>query len=120
MAKYPILPTPAPRMTRADVWRQRPCVLRYRRFRDQVRLHQVRIPESGAQITFYLPMPASWPKSKLASHNGMPHQQKPDLDNLIKALLDAVFEDDSHIWEYQAKKLWAMDGAIEICQTKEA
>jgi Holliday junction resolvase RusA-like endonuclease len=107
-------------MTRADAWKKRPCVLRYRRFRDQVRLHQIRIPESGAQIVFYFPMPASWAKRKLASMAGMPHQQKPDLDNLIKALLDAIFDDDCRVWSYAAEKRWATEGAIEITENPKA
>ncbi len=29
--------------------------------------------------------------------NGQAHQQKPDADNMIKALMDALFTDDAHI-----------------------
>ena len=44
-----------------------------------------------------------------------PHQQKPDLDNLIKALFDAVNEDDSHIWDLRGvSKVWGDDGKIFI------
>lgn len=37
--------------------------------------------------------------------NGKPHQSKPDKDNLERALLDALFEDDAHIWDSRARKL---------------
>jgi len=30
------------------------------------------------------------------------------------ALLDAIYEDDAHIHELTLKKVWAVDGAIEI------
>ena len=37
---YEILVTPntKPRMTRADKWKQRPCVVQYRTFKDTLRL----------------------------------------------------------------------------------
>ncbi|WP_336242107.1 RusA family crossover junction endodeoxyribonuclease [Enterobacter cloacae] len=46
--------------------------------------------------------------------DGQPHQQKPDLDNLKKSLLDALFEDDSHIWDARTSKVWGEIGMIII------
>jgi len=46
-----------------------------------------------------------------------PHQQKPDIDNYIKALLDAFFQyqgGDHTVYEVQAKKLWDIEGKIEV------
>lgn len=114
--KYPILPTPAPRMTRADAWKKRDCVLRYRKFRDEVRYAGIEIPEEGADIMFEIPMPASWSITKRNKYEGTPHQQKPDLDNLIKALFDAVFENDCRVFNFSASKYWADEGAIEITE----
>lgn len=111
---YPITPIPKPRMTQSDKWKKRPAVLRYRAFCDEVRLRNVELPESGSDITFILPMPKSWSKKKRAEINAMPHRQKPDLDNMIKALCDAVHKDDAGIWEFTARKLWGDVGAIEI------
>jgi len=37
---------------------------------------------------------------------GEPHQSKPDIDNFLKGLLDAVFEDDSAVWSIWAEKRW--------------
>ena len=45
---------------------------------------------------------------------GKTHYQKPDLDNLLKALLDAVFSEDQHIAEVWAQKRWAPSGRIMI------
>ena len=45
---------------------------------------------------------------------GKPHQQKPDFDNLIKALSDAIHKEDSGIWDCRVTKVWAEEGAIEI------
>ncbi len=36
--------------------------------------------------------------------NGQAHQQKPDADNMIKALMDALFTDDAHIWDFRVTK----------------
>ena len=75
-----------PRMTRADKWKKRPEILRYRAFCDEVRLQGVELPESGSHVTFILPMPASWNKKKRAELNGKPHQAKPDFDNMMKRM----------------------------------
>lgn len=110
---YDISPVPAPRMTRADKWKQRPCVLRYREFRDLVRLSHVDVPP-GAHVQFVMPMPKSWSDKKRIAHQGAPHTSKPDLDNLIKALLDACYEDDAHIWRLSAEKTWGEIGYIAV------
>ncbi|EIZ8584092.1 RusA family crossover junction endodeoxyribonuclease [Salmonella enterica subsp. enterica] len=114
MHKYPITPMGKPRMTRSDRWKQRAPVLRYRQFCDQVRAARLEIFESGVHVVFVLPMPGSWSKKKRLQHNGQPHQQKPDVDNLTKSLLDALFDDDSHIWDIRASKIWGEAGEIII------
>ncbi len=112
--RYQITPVPKPRQTQSDKWNKRPSVMRYRAFADEVRLSKIVIPESGLHITFVLPMPDSWSKKKQDRMEGEAHQQKPDLDNLIKALLDALFHDDSHIWDFRVTKTWGVEGAIEL------
>jgi len=115
MKTYPIVPVPKPRMTRRDQWAKRPAVLRYRAFCDEVRLRKVQLKEAGCHIFFILPMPSSWSKKKRAEMDGKPHQQTPDKDNLEKALLDALFQDDdSHIWDSRVTKLWGHKGEIRI------
>lgn len=112
--EYLITPVPKPRMTRSDKWKNRGCVLRYREFKDQVKSNGIEVPESGYHITFVLPMPKSWSKKKQEEMNGQPHQQKPDKDNLEKALLDAVFTDDCRIWDGRVSKIWGETGKIII------
>jgi Holliday junction resolvase RusA-like endonuclease len=111
---YDITPVPKCRMTQRDKWAKRPAVLRYRAFCDEVRVKGVSMPESGSHIVFVLPMPKSWSKKKREMMDGQPHQQRPDKDNLEKALLDALFEDDSHIWDSRVSKIWGEEGRIEI------
>lgn len=112
---YPIIPVPKPRQTQSDKWKKRPCVLRYRAFQDDCRLHNVGVSETPIVI-FKIPMPKSWSKKKRLAMLGKPHQQTPDIDNLLKALLDAVFKDDSHVYKVKAAKYWCETGSIQIWQ----
>lgn len=114
MKVYNVVPMGKPRMTRADKWKQRPEVMRYRAFCDHVRLLGVVMPESNSHVTFVIPMPKSWSKKKRSEMDGKPHQSKPDKDNLEKALMDALFTDDSHIWDSRVTKLWGEEGQIII------
>lgn len=111
---YPITPVSKPRQTQRDKWQKRPAVMRYRAFADECRMRKVTLPEFGAWIVFHIPMPATWTKKKKAEMNGRPHKQKPDADNLAKALMDAVHKDDSVVWDIRATKVWAEQGAIEV------
>ncbi|WES88797.1 RusA family crossover junction endodeoxyribonuclease [Dickeya fangzhongdai] len=114
MKTYDITPTGKPRMTQRDKWQKRPPVLRYRAFCDEVRLNKITLPGGGWHVTFVIPMPASWSKKKRAEFNGKPHQAKPDCDNLLKALMDAIFDDDAHIWDVRVSKVWGEAGQIII------
>ena len=44
--------------------------------------------------------------------DGQPHQVRPDLDNLIKAWCDALYQEDSVIWSIHATKFWSYKGSI--------
>jgi len=88
--------------------------MRYWAFCDEVRLRGVELPESGARVTFVLPMPRSWSKKKKAQMDGKPHQQTPDADNIFKALGDAVHKEDCIIWDVRITKLWGHEGSIRI------
>jgi len=115
MTIYNINPYPKPRMTVRDKWKKRPCVLRYRAFADECRLRGVKVT-NGCSIVFRIPMPASWSNKKKLEMVGMPHTQRPDIDNLLKAVMDAVLPEDSHIHSIYIKKVWGDEGAIEINQ----
>ncbi len=45
--------------------------------------------------------------------NGSAHQQRPDLDNYLKAWKDSVYEEDAIVWRVKASKLWT-DGTGHI------
>lgn len=109
---YDITPIAKPRMTQRDKWAQRPCVMKYRAYCDEVRAKGIEIPESGSHVTFILPMPKSWSKKKRSELAGKEHRQRPDWDNLAKALMDAVLKEDSGVWDIRVTKLWGDRGQI--------
>jgi Holliday junction resolvase RusA-like endonuclease len=113
---FEVDPVSKPRMTRRDVWKKRPCVLRYHAYKD--RLLELAAgwvpPKSGAHIMFMMPMPKSWSKKKKDDLLWRPHQQRPDIDNLHKAFLDAFFQEDSEVWDCRITKMWATVGSVKI------
>jgi Holliday junction resolvase RusA-like endonuclease len=76
--------------------------------------------ELGEQldIQFFIPIPKSWSLKKRNAHIGLPHKQRPDLDNLIKAVQDILLSEDSRIWEVYASKRWSEHGLIIINNLK--
>lgn len=119
-----INPMGKPRMTQRDRWKQRPVVLRYHEFCDRLRLAvfgdstgKGLIGPEELYLEFYVPMPKSWSKKKRMEMEGMPHQQRPDIDNLCKAVMDALWEDDSTISFIEARKTWATEGGITLEST---
>ncbi len=62
--------------------------------------------------SFMFPIPASWSKKKREALKGELHTKKPDLDNLVKFVKDAMnrvaWEDDSQVCVYgPCVKRWA-------------
>lgn len=114
---YPVTPSPAPRQVQKDRWRPSPRVLRYRAYRDELTMKGLRIPEPFHHIVFVLPMFETWSAKKKAEHEGRPHQQTPDRDNLEKAVLDTAYGEDCHIWHGATTKLWGRRGVLLVSDT---
>lgn len=112
----PITPVPKPRMTQSDKWKKRPAVLRYRDYKDHLNLLVKGSLEATFDVVFYVPMPTSWSETKKRDMEGKPHQQKPDIDNYLKAFMDALCEDDSYVYDVRARKYWAREGRIELSE----
>lgn len=60
----------------------------------------------GVKIDFYMPIPKSWPEAKkqVAERGEIRPASRPDIDNLVKAILDGMnggiaYNDDSQIVE---------------------
>lgn len=111
---YPVAPVSKPRMTQRDKWAKRKPVLEYYAYKDELRMRGVQLPESGYHVIFVIEVPASWSARKKLEAYGKPHQSKPDKDNLEKGLMDALFEDDSKVWDGRVTKIWGPSGAIAI------
>ena len=114
MATFSITPMGAVRTTRTDLWR--PAAKRYYKFKDDLALLAVAqnyAPTESLSLTFCMPMPPSWSKKKRVEMLGKPHQQKPDIDNLMKAFLDALCAEDCFIHTVSARKIWGVEGSIE-------
>lgn len=61
-------------------------------------------------VTFVMPIPASWSKSKQQVAKLRPHCTKPDLDNLIKLVKDSLngmfWSDDKQVYKVFAAKVY--------------
>jgi Holliday junction resolvase RusA-like endonuclease len=71
-------------------------------------------------ITFVVtvPMSISLSKAKLKEREDrvdMPHQMKPDIDNMLKAFMDAIMKEDSHVHTIgKMTKIWGLHGHIKV------
>jgi Holliday junction resolvase RusA-like endonuclease len=114
----PIEPVPAPRMTRRDKWLKprRPCVQRYFDYREALQKAVGDIPTVPDEIhcRFTFSMPESWAKKKRQESVGGAHRQRPDGDNLTKAIQDALFLEDGGVWKGSFEKRWGTTGSVEI------
>jgi Holliday junction resolvase RusA-like endonuclease len=113
---YAGAPIGKPRMTRSDVWRDPPraCVGQWYAFKDAFILAAKQAgfdPSTDTvqelNVTARIAMPRSWSRVKQAEMWGQHHQQKPDVDNILKAIADALTTDDSGIYLMTLCKRWA-------------
>ncbi len=114
MKVYPITPMGKPRITRSTKFSGN--AKRYYAWRDQARLLNILVPPAGALVVFVVPMPESWSGAKRARMNKKKHEQAPDVDNMIKALLDAAYSDDRQVSSILAAKVWGLEGEIRVVQ----
>ena len=117
-----IIPMGKPRMTQRDRWKKRPTILKYHEYADQLREEAEKQEfKLGEQVSmqFFLPIPKSWSLKKRKAHIGFPHKQRPDLDNLIKAVQDILVMEDSRIWKLDiCTKRWSENGCVIIRNLK--
>jgi Holliday junction resolvase RusA-like endonuclease len=69
-------------------------------------------------MTFYMPIPASLSRKKQLELIGKFHTKKPDIDNIIKGLFDAInglcWKDDNQVCRLTASKVYDEDPRIEF------
>ena len=76
------------------------------------------VPKGNAvevELKFRMPIPKS--KAKII-HEGRPHMNTPDVDNLVKGFFDAVngvvWEDDKQVFKVTATKVYSQEPGIEV------
>lgn len=124
-------PVGAVRQTRRDAWKPRPTVLRYRLWRDLARLayreaginHQLTLgrkarttgPPDEAHLVAWFDLPREQSnRANLERLPDGPHREKPDSDNVLKSLLDALFEEDKAVHTVSTSKRWAREGGARL------
>jgi len=113
--RFEITPVPACRQNRADRWRKREVVLRYRAYSDALReacLEKAFVLGEQIYMEFHFPMAKSWSQKKRDKMLGTPHRQRPDTDNVVKGIQDSLLAEDCKVWHIEAKKFWAKTGYI--------
>ena len=64
----------------------------------------------AVSVTVWYEIPQSWTKKRKAETLLKPHTQKPDLDNVVKSILDGLtgvaWEDDAQVSRISASKYW--------------
>lgn len=115
-----------PRMTRAGHVYTPPATRAYESEVRQAFLKQGGETFGGApvmvEIEALFPMPVSWSKRDRAERDGTFCDHKPDLDNIEKAVLDALnavsWTDDKAVAVLVAQKRWtAGDGGVKVTIT---
>lgn len=110
----PQAPVGKPRMTRRDRWKVRPRVGRYRLFADECRIaagsshprKKLEIPVVAVFVRAFFAMPDSWSMKRRRVMAGQVHRAKPDLDNVIKSVKDALLEHDEQVGMEGGVKRW--------------
>lgn len=114
----PLTPMGKPRMTRNSHWKKgNTPVKRYWKWKDDLMLLTNKEGyelEDKISIDFYLPMAKSWTKKRKAEMMGKPHQFKPDVDNMLKAFMDALASKDEHVYDARGRKFWSDRGYMVI------
>ena len=112
MIEFKITPVSKPRRKRGYI---NDHVKKYLAFKKEVQLlANIKSYTLGdtLDIVFIIPMPKSWSGKKKNERDGSPHQQRPDVDNLAKAWMDALATEDSHVHSINCKKIWGYEGKI--------
>ena len=106
-------PVAKPRQTHKDRWKPSPGVQRYRDWADECRVECTGAPDKKVEGDFlgviaiaHFALSESWSQKKKDAHYGRLHRQRPDNDNILKSVQDALFEEDSQIAWGQCIKMW--------------
>ncbi len=100
-----------PRMTQSDKWKKRKCVMDYRHWCDQLREACPSPPPAEmigtVEVQAYFKMPDSWSAKKKTRMDGEYMRSKPDGDNVLKGVCDALWGDDHRLGDQIVRRRWA-------------
>jgi len=70
-------------------------------------------------VTAYMPMPKATAKKRQEGLVGVPHLKKPDVDNLLKPVVDGLTEagmwvDDNQVWSMKIQKVYCRQGEQRV------
>lgn len=107
-------PVGKPSWQKSDKWDPRENVVRYREWCDAAREAATGRQDTkiDAQTIYHiyifahLPMPESWSQKRKNACAGKIHRQKPDSDNITKAVKDALFDEDKFLSGDTCEKFW--------------
>ena len=72
----------------------------------------------GVEVLFKMPIPESWSKREKEKAPGTLHTKKPDIDNMVKGLFDAlnglIWVDDNRVSEVTVRKVYSNNPGIEF------
>lgn len=105
------VPAPRPRVTKYGTYND-PKYTAYKKALGLIAKSKIKNPlenEIFIKIDFFYNIPKSWTKKKKAEAKW--HKSKPDIDNLIKTVLDGLnkiaYKDDGQVVQVMARKQYA-------------
>lgn len=115
------MPSPRPRFRNAGKFVQTYMPTSYTKHKDFIQKQMPKLmTDKSLKITllFEIPMANSWSNKKKLQLLKRPHTAKPDIDNLLKTVLDAangyVWIDDGQVFELHTKKIYSDTPKIKI------
>ena len=117
---YPVKPKPAPRprVTKRGTYNAKDYTdwKKGLSFLAKTKIKEPLENEIFLNIDFFYEIPKSWSKKKKESVKW--HTSKPDIDNLIKSVMDGLngiaYKDDSQVVLIQARKQYAQFTGVKI------
>lgn len=114
------VPVAKPRQTRSDKWKRRPCVLKYRDWADKAReamchaMGTVSFTAGRLDVVAYFPLRKGLSAKVIEGVRGSVHMSKPDADNVLKAVSDALCRNDQMIHDMSVRKRWDDGGGPRV------
>lgn len=121
MIIFDVIPVSKPRMSQRDKWMERDATAAYWAYKEELG-YKAKLKKfilgTCIDMIFVLPFKKTHSESKRKEIDGKVHQEKPDIDNLVKGFFDALTTDDSKIWHVSARKFWGDHGAVVILRNE--